>query len=462
MKSEILKKFHETLCMRMHYSMRKSMDKDVKLRTFGNELMMLYGRVNLSQREFATLVGISSVALRKWESGQSCPKAGSLKSVIEILVHKGAFEQGEEQAEALHLWELAMQRGLKAPFDEVWFARISCPVPGADPVVQGTGDQGEEENLTVPPASSDVDNAHHPSWTVGADRTGPLWEVPGASQVPNTDKINKANFIRKEDNVSDTDLVRNSEPLPYADLNSTSPNGLTSAPTKTRGRRKKLLVMLILIVMLIIMGLAGTLFFYARNHVTAQAYPGYLPGHGTLAFFDPLNQERGSQWSTSSYGGLSCQFTGGAYHASTQQRAYYSLCYLKEMILSNFALEVQLTITQGDCGGIIFRADNIGHYYAFLLCEDGSYRMLKYIANTVGGIETLYAGRSSAIHMGLGQQNKMAVVANGSTLFFYANEHQIGQILDKSYTLGRIALITQTSSGQVAEAIYSNAKLWTL
>jgi len=60
------------------------MNKDVKLPTFGNELMMLYGRANLSQREFVSLVGISSVALRKWESGESCPKAESLKRVIEI------------------------------------------------------------------------------------------------------------------------------------------------------------------------------------------------------------------------------------------------------------------------------------------------------------------------------------------------------------------------------------------
>src|SRR5262249_47608487 len=107
------------------------MNKDVRLSTFGNELMMLYGRANLSQREFARLVGVSSVALRKWESGESCPKAESLKRVIEILLSQGVFSKGEEQAEAMHLWELANRKGLKVPFDEAWFRGVMQSQAGA-------------------------------------------------------------------------------------------------------------------------------------------------------------------------------------------------------------------------------------------------------------------------------------------------------------------------------------------
>src|SRR5215469_4295842 len=109
--------------------MRKNVNNISKHSMFGNELMMLYGRVNLLQGQFASLVGVSSVALRKWESGASCPKAESLKRVIEILISKGAFTQGEEQAEAMHLWALANQKGLKVPFDEVWFRDVMASPP---------------------------------------------------------------------------------------------------------------------------------------------------------------------------------------------------------------------------------------------------------------------------------------------------------------------------------------------
>src|SRR5579859_7392438 len=93
-----------------HFLKREGMNKDVKLSTFGNQLMMLYGRANLSQGEFATSVGISPSALRRWESDTSSPKAESLKRAIETLLSKGAFSQGEEQVEAMHLWELANQK----------------------------------------------------------------------------------------------------------------------------------------------------------------------------------------------------------------------------------------------------------------------------------------------------------------------------------------------------------------
>ena len=47
--------------------------------------------------------------------------------------------------------------------------------------------------------------------------------------------------------------------------------------------RKRLLLSLIALVILIIIGSAGAIFLYIRDHATNdQAYPGYLPGHGTL------------------------------------------------------------------------------------------------------------------------------------------------------------------------------------
>ena len=148
------------------------MNRDVTLSTIGNELMMLDGRVHLSQGEFATAVGISPSALRRWESDTSCPKAKSLKKVIEILLSKGAFSQGEEQVEAMHLWELANKRGLKVPFDEAWFRGLMQDVGGVPCTTGQPIDQGNEENLIVPPSSDG-----------GEDEIG-VRHRTGASPVP--------------------------------------------------------------------------------------------------------------------------------------------------------------------------------------------------------------------------------------------------------------------------------------
>jgi serine/threonine protein kinase len=191
---------------------------------------------------------------------------------------------------------------------------------------------------------------------------------------------------------------------------------------------------------------------------TAQvgAYPSYLPGGGTLKFVDPLNQESGSQWHND---GAACNFTQGAYSVSEQDTRYFQPCHTSETY-SNFAFEVHLTIKQGDCGGMIFRDDSSkGNYYLFSICVDGQYDVLKYVNNS-NSSPLLQPGKT-AIN-GLGQQNKIAIVASGSTMTFYVNEKQIGdQVQDNSYTSGLIALIASPLD-HATEVAYTNAKLWTL
>jgi hypothetical protein len=235
---------------------------------------------------------------------------------------------------------------------------------------------------------------------------------------------------------------------------------------KTRGRRKLLMSILVALVIGTIIGSAGTLFFQAREqaHKTpaAQAYPGYLSGNGTLAFFDPLSQE-GKWHSRSDSAAGSCQFTGGAYHVSELPIGYFGWCLADGIFGGNFAFEVQLTITQGDCGGITFRDDSNGHFYKFIICQDGTYKVNKYINNNSS--TTLQESNSSAIRTGLDQQNKIAVVASGSTITFYVNERQIDREQDSSYTPGKIALIASSYSangGHATDVAYSNARLWTL
>ncbi len=192
--------------------------------------------------------------------------------------------------------------------------------------------------------------------------------------------------------------------------------------------------------------------------IANNPYPAYLSGHGILAFVDPLSQESGSKWSSSSTdsnGGV-CQFTGGAYHVSQEQDNSYKGCSAPGTF-NNFAFEVQLTITQGDCGGMVFRNDGNGHSYSFEVCQSGDYGVVKHISNS--RTKTLY---SSSTSTDLNQQNKIAVEASGDTMRFYLNGQEIAEKRDNSYTSGSIGLIADPQFGDTTDVAYSNAKLWTL
>jgi hypothetical protein len=236
---------------------------------------------------------------------------------------------------------------------------------------------------------------------------------------------------------------------------------------ETRGRRNLLLRILLALVILPVIifsaSSSATSTVQANKTLTAQTYPSYLSGQGTLAMFDPLNQE-GDDWSadkSDSIGG-SCQFTGGAYHVSAQNAGYSYKCY-SDATFSDFAFEVQLTITQGDCGGIIFRDDPSKGSYSFSICQSGMYHIRK--RANLSDSTLMRRARSSAIHAGLNQQNKVAVVASDDTMAFYVNEQQIDQVEDSSYTLGKVGFVAAPyhhGHGHATDVAYTNAKVWIL
>ena len=114
-----------------------------------------------------------------------------------------------------------------------------------------------------------------------------------------------------------------------------------------------------------------------------------------------------------------------------------------------------MKITKGDCGGINFR-----NQYSFQVCQDGTYRLLKYAQNTS---ELLLNFRtSSAIHRGLNQLNVIAIVANGSKFDLYVNKQKIDNASDSTYVAGAVGLLATPSYGNPTEVAYSDVKVWTL
>jgi hypothetical protein len=188
----------------------------------------------------------------------------------------------------------------------------------------------------------------------------------------------------------------------------------------------------------------------------------YLPGSGTLALLDPLsNNSLGYEWDVGNGSNGSCAFTGGVYQVNTPKTQFFYLCASNSTTYSDFALEAQIKILKGDCGGLVFRGDlNAGKLYLFEICQDGSYNL--FIFRDFNGTSTRLAnGTSAAIKAGLNQSNTVAVTAQGTTLVVYVNRQMIASVTDRSYSHGYIALVADAYNNPT-QVSFSNARLWTL
>ena len=195
--------------------------------------------------------------------------------------------------------------------------------------------------------------------------------------------------------------------------------------------------------------------------VAANPYPSYLAGQrGKLAFYDSFAQSSGA-WGGYTTSGCVGYLTGGAYHVSAEI-SYFSACYASQSsqraILKNFAFEVQMTVINGNCGGLIFRANGNELYY-YEICADGTYTLRRYTSNN--SATSILSAFSSSINPGLGKSNTIAVVANGSLITLYVNTTQINHITDSSYLEGAIAIFASAVSS-TTEVSFSNARVWTL
>jgi hypothetical protein len=186
---------------------------------------------------------------------------------------------------------------------------------------------------------------------------------------------------------------------------------------------------------------------------------------GKLVLNDPLyNNISGYNWSvlTPSSGGNVCQFEEGHYHDSDSKASKkITPCIARANNFSDFVFEVQMTIIQGDCGGIAFRYNihTINLYY-FAVCQYGGYGLYVYQNTTIK--EIIDGNSASFIYTGLKQTNLVAVVARGSTITLYINRNPIASISDSTSMVGQLGVVAASVVSSETEVVYSNAKVWAL
>lgn len=200
----------------------------------------------------------------------------------------------------------------------------------------------------------------------------------------------------------------------------------------------------------------------ALQNIYAQATSG-LP-----TINDPLSSPDDFGWSNAQRIGASgrysgsCQFTNNAYR-NEALAGYLINCIATETHFSNLAYQVDMTIINGNSGGLVIRANASGSGYYFRISINGAY-FLENIASTGYGnfSQTLLAsGSSPVIKKGNNSMNQLAIVAQGKNLYLYINKQYLDSISDASYSSGQIGVYARGSNYKTA-IIFRNAQVWKL
>ena len=187
---------------------------------------------------------------------------------------------------------------------------------------------------------------------------------------------------------------------------------------------------------------------------------------GTPALNDQLTSPSNNNWdqlpASSSAQGGSCAYTGGQYHSAMPQKGFFQPCIAEAPTFGNFAYQVQMTITQGDEGGIIFRADPVNSkFYLFRISQNGAYDLYLYVDNQGTHAKNLLSNSSTLIKQGQNQTNTITVVAQGSNIFFYINGQYLDNVSNNTFGSGKIGVFGESNTNST-DVAFSNAQVWQL
>ena len=203
----------------------------------------------------------------------------------------------------------------------------------------------------------------------------------------------------------------------------------------------------------------------AQANLTATGVASHYPFSNTVLLDDPLsvNNEKYNwmETSTSTTGG-SCAFTGSAYHVSETQSGYFNTCFAQNLQFTNFTYEVEMNISNGDAGGIVFRADSTKtKFYYLRFDQNGVFSLRLYVDGTGATSRLLKSGFSPDIAFSPNETNTIAVVARNETIDLYLNQQLLTSVTDSTYSQGQIG-VTADDSTDPTEVIFTHAKVWKL
>jgi len=261
---------------------------------------------------------------------------------------------------------------------------------------------------------------------------------------------------------------------PYAP----TPGQFSPAPVPVKKRPTGMVLFSICLVVLLLGAGIGTFAYFVTRaggskpvqQVSAQITPTVSPmqlynqATGKIPVIDDsLAYPSASSWHNYQQPKYQCAFKNKAFEVSISDTRHFFFCQAHtSQAFTDFAFQVQMTILQGDYGGVVFRADPAADsLYLFRVDQDGTYNLFVYPDRIGTDSRSLVRGTAVPFKIGDNQSNVLTVIAQGSHIYLYINAQYIAQATDTTLTRGLVGLAADDVIAPTAVA-FSYAKLWML
>jgi basic secretory peptidase family protein len=157
------------------------------------------------------------------------------------------------------------------------------------------------------------------------------------------------------------------------------------------------------------------------------------------------------QWQAIQGKHASCGYQGASYTVNTGTTNTFLPCASNTLVGHNFAYQADMTITEGDGGGLIGRG--VGSKgMRFRVGSDGSFDL------TNGQTTLISSASNTAIKQGK-QTNTLLMAVEDKETYLYVNGHYLGHASD-TYTGGGYFGFMAVNFGKTTSIKYQNVKIW--
>ncbi|WP_126627570.1 hypothetical protein [Dictyobacter alpinus] len=153
-----------------------------------------------------------------------------------------------------------------------------------------------------------------------------------------------------------------------------------------------------------------------------------------------------------------CSFKDQQLHLSSIQGDKAIICLEQGLTFDNIAFQAQMTLNQGDTGGLLIRANPDGNtLYMFGLTNVGRFLLASAQAKTGAQTHIITGGLSSAIQQ---KTNQLTIIARQHTFYLYVNGQFLTKADDTTTKSGQIGFFAGDSEQNIPDATFSNARVW--
>ena len=193
--------------------------------------------------------------------------------------------------------------------------------------------------------------------------------------------------------------------------------------------------------------------FITRQMSPIQMYASLTKQRATID--DPLNGHDSDRWDLYSKDGGGCFFKNGSLHVVASQQDIAQGCYLHNSNFTNFAFQVQTTLTNGDLQ-INSESSGVAWHVHLIQQTSCTFTLLSTpvptfpptaVSHYVYGINNnseraVYSdGMDPIIRMSLGRPNILTVIVLNDAVYVYVNGKYLKQYTDSIYHSGRVGVL---------------------